>query len=91
MTTDRPRGGRRPEDFPEARARDEKIIDLLRTYGGMTRNDLATNLYLDDRPKLVTYALHRLRLRGLVHHTPKGNEGHGAWAVTAKARQERGA
>jgi uncharacterized membrane protein len=73
---DRPRGGRRPEDFPEARALDDLVLGMLRT-GRETRNELAGIAGVPKRK--VSYALHRLRSRGLVRRIPRGNEGHGYW------------
>ena len=80
----RPRGGRRHEDFPDVVERDESILSWVRhgpRHGmpGHSRNSLAAALSLD--PRLVRYALDRLRARGLVEHVPKGNEGHGYWAA----------
>lgn len=87
--SDRPRGGRRPEDYPEAVRRDEQVLHLLRTMnrpgrepGGLSRNELS-GLTGETRLK-VRYSLNRLRRRGLVEHVSKGNEGHGYWAVTKK-------
>lgn len=84
--SDRPRGGRRPEDFPEAMARDDRILKYLRdaahhwtTRESVTRNLIWVDLGID--PRLVSYSLERLRDRGLVEHIPKGNEGHGYWAA----------
>ncbi len=83
--TPRPKGGRRPEEFPLARSRDDQIIDLLRdNRGGLTRNQIALELGLKDRPRLVTYALARLRWAGRVGHVPEGCEGHGYWTRTLK-------
>lgn len=81
------KGGRRPEDFPEARKRDELIIKLLRAEpGGLTRNQLAMATGDMDNPRRVTYALHRLRMARKVGHVPEGNEGHGYWTLTLKER-----
>lgn len=79
--SDRPRGGRRPEDYPDVQARDNRIVYLIRKYGrpGISRNELA-DLAGETRLK-VRYSLNRLRRRGLVEHVSKGNEGHGYWAV----------
>jgi len=82
MTTIRPRGGRRPEDFPDARMRDVLVLAALRQGGQASRNNLADRLGED--PRKIRYALNRLRARGLVVHIKKGNEGHGYWAVTKK-------
>lgn len=83
MTSDRPHGGRRPEEFPEARARDLKILEMLRAEpGGLTRNQLALGLGLADQPRLVTYALTRLRAARRVGHVREGCEGHGYWCLT---------
>lgn len=90
--TDRPRGGRRPEDFPDVRARDSQIMELLTTLAdamsevgvwdppGMSRNELVA--ILGTEPRKVSYALERLRARSLVEHVPHGNEGHGYWKTT---------
>lgn len=90
MPSDRPKGGRRSEDFPEARHRDDRVIAHLRRYfpAGATRNVIAIMLGEDDHRK-ITYALHRLRSRGLVRHVPKGNEGHGYWIAIKDGEQER--
>jgi DNA-binding GntR family transcriptional regulator len=87
--SDRPRGGRRPEDFPEAVRLDEQIVHMLRTMRdpfreptGLSRNELAALSGAD--PRRVRYSLNRLRSRGLVVHINKGNEGHGYWAVKTK-------
>ena len=87
-TTDRPKGGRRPEDFPDARVRDRSVINNL-ARAGMTRNQLAVALGVEHRPQLITYSLHRLRRRGLVAHVAKGCEGHGYWTLTLRAKKER--
>lgn len=90
--TDRPRGGRRPEDFPDVRARDDRIMRYLTTLAdamseaevwdppGMSRNELVA--IMGAEPRKVSYALERLRTRGLVEHVPHGNEGHGYWKIT---------
>lgn len=88
MTTIRPRGGRRPEDFPDARMRDSLVLAALRRGGRMSRNTLADRLQED--PKRIRYALNRLRSRGLVVHINKGNEGHGYWAVATKETETDG-
>lgn len=87
VTGYRPKGGRRPEDFPTAVARDEAVLDLLRkTPGGLTRNKIADGLG-EDRRK-ITYSLARLRRRRLVGHWPEGEEGHGFWCLTLRARMD---
>lgn len=89
VSEDRSKGGRRAEDFPAARARDEEILKLLReNRGGLTRNQIVLELGLTDRPRLVTYALARLRRSLRVGHVPEGCEGHGYWKITLK-EQER--
>jgi len=87
--SDRPRGGRRSEDYPDAVRLDESVIHMLRTMTrpgrdpqGLSRNELA-GLTGCTRLK-IRYSLNRLRARGLVQHVPKGNEGHGYWAVIVK-------
>jgi predicted ArsR family transcriptional regulator len=77
--SDRPKGGRRPEDFPEVRDRDDRILKVLWLAGPVSRNYLAD--LLDIEPRMVRYALERLRSRGLAEHIAKGNEGHGYWAA----------
>lgn len=87
-TTDRPRGGRRPEEFPAARRTDDAVISCLRNRPvGATRN-LISEL-LDIPHRRVTYALHRLRARGLVEHIARGCEGHGFWKLTEKGERSR--
>jgi hypothetical protein len=86
-TTDRPKGGRRPEEFPEARARDRAVLSWLGNgplhgHPGHTRNSLAAALATDR--KLITYSLARLRRRGLVEHVARGCEGHGYWVLTLR-------
>lgn len=77
---DRPKGGRRPEDFPDARRMDDCVISCLRDRPvGATRNLIAE--LLDVEPRKITYALHRLRSRGLVTHVARGCEGHGFWKI----------
>lgn len=72
--------GRRPEDFPEARKRDAKVLGMLhRSSPGLTRNHLAALVH--ESPDSVRYALDRLRNRGLVIHVAKGHEGHGYWTT----------
>lgn len=79
--SDRPRGGRRPEDFPDVRERDARILEFLTGRGQISRNDLAR--YLSIPRRKVSYALHRLRSAGKVRRVPQGNEGHGTWeAIT---------
>lgn len=86
MTEDRPKGGRRSQDYPEAVARDMRVLTYLKDNArshysireSATRNTIAADLEEAD-PRKVTYALHRLRRRGLVRHVAKGNEGHGYW------------
>lgn len=81
--------GRKPEHFPEARERDRRVFEYLANdrrgdphmRNKATRNTIAYDLNEDD-PRKITYALHRLRRRGLVEHVAKGNEGHGYWALT---------
>lgn len=93
MTTYRPKGGRRPEDFPEARQRDDAVLRYLISAAQShysiriqsTRNRIACDLNEDD-PRKIRYALHRLRARGLVRHVAEGNEGHGYWELTEKGR-----
>lgn len=76
----RPKGGRRSEDFPVARARDAAVLaQLVGRPDGMTRNLIA--VLIDERPRLVTRSLYRLADRGLVEHVPVGCEGHGFWKV----------
>ena len=77
-------GGRKPEDFPEARKRDRRVLALLRRYAdtGLTRNSLAHRT--GDSPLKIRYSLNRLRNQGLVEHIRKGREGHGYWAVVEK-------
>lgn len=88
VTTDRPRGGRRPDEFPLARERDVVIMNLLKNNpSGLTRNQIVDHLAalgLADRPRLITYALNRLRGAGRVGHVPEGHEGHGYWTRTVK-------
>ena len=92
MSNDRPRGGRRAEDFPEARTRDDRVLSYLvnaaRSHYSVrvrsTRNMIATDLD-ENEPRKITYALHRLRSRGLVRRVPVGNEGHGYWEATERA------
>lgn len=81
-TNDRPRGGRRPEEFPDARERDARVLTELRhNPAGLTRNQIA--LELDQEPRKISYALHRLRSAGKIRRVPRGNEGHGYWeAIT---------
>lgn len=79
--TDRPRGGRRPEDFPDVRARDARILKIL-TSVAMTRNGLANRVGLADHPRLVTYSLERLRDQGKVEQVRHGNGGRGYWKIT---------
>lgn len=94
MADVRPRGGRRPEDFPEARQRDDAVLRYLdEDRRGLpylrnkaTRNAIAYDLGEDD-PRKIKYALHRLRARGLVRHVAKGNEGHGYWELTEKGTE----
>lgn len=91
MSDTRPRGGRRPEDFPEAMELDRRVLGALRSIKpetGWTRNDLSRHLGADRRR--VRYSLNRLRARGLVVHIPKGNEGHGYWAVAEKENETDG-
>ncbi len=86
----RHRPGRRREDFPDARARDEWIVTALRAEpGGLTRNQLAIGLGLADHPRLVTYALVRLRADGRAGHVPEGCEGHGYWVLTLMERMRK--
>lgn len=77
-------GGRKPEDFPEARQRDTVVLGLLRGIvpGGFSRNELADRA--DCTRAQTRYSLNRLRARGLVEHVKQGNEGHGFWAVRMK-------
>lgn len=77
--SDRPRGGRRHEDFPDVVERDQTILSHL-GRAGYSRNQLAAIMGLT--PRKISYALHRLRSRGLVAHVPRGNEGHGYWIKT---------
>lgn len=93
--SDRPRTGRRSEDYPEAVRLDEYVIHMLRTMtqpgrepGGLSRNELAGLAQVDRRK--IRYSLNRLRSRGLVRHIPKGNEGHGYWAVVQKENETDG-
>lgn len=82
---DRPKGGRRPEDFPDVMARDREILEYLGSVGQgpmTTRNLIAKMMSLE--PRKVSYALERLRARGLVEHVPHGNEGHGYWTKTTE-------
>jgi hypothetical protein len=89
MTTDRPKGGRRPEEFPEARMRDRAVILCLGNRPeGATRN-LISDLLATDR-KLITYSLARLRHLGLVEHVARGCEGHGYWVLTLRGYLDRG-
>jgi predicted transcriptional regulator len=90
--SDRPRGGRRSEDYPEAVQLDRVVRQLLlmvkdldRDPPGLSRNDLSEALQMDRRK--IRYSLNRLRARGLVQHIPKGNEGHGYWAVVKKENE----
>lgn len=76
-TINRPRGGRRPEDFPEVRERDARILHVVWLAGPVSRNYLAD--LLDLPPRKVSYALHRLRSAGKVRRVAEGNEGHGYW------------
>lgn len=102
MNGERPKGGRRPEDFPEARARDRAVLEYVRDdrYGlphlrnKATRNMIAYDLD-EDNPRLISRSLERLKRRGLVRHVAKGNEGHGYWVAvrdgetTEEGGQER--
>lgn len=82
---DRPRGGRRPEDFPAARRMDAAVTACLRDRPtGATRNLIAELIGAD--PHRVTYALHRLRSRGVVEHVARGCEGHGYWKITDRGQ-----
>jgi len=79
----RPRGGRRPEDFPAAVIRDQIVMEYLGSVGDgpmITRNLIAKSM--GTEPRLISYSLERLRSRGLVEHVPHGNEGHGYWKIT---------
>lgn len=86
----RPRGGRRSEDYPEAVARDTIILGLLRGVwpGGFSRNELADRA--DCTRAQARYSLNRLRARGRVQHIKQGNEGHGFWAVAEKETETDG-
>jgi hypothetical protein len=80
MTETRRRYGRpRP---PQVVTRDAEALSVLRDAGtaGLSRNEVAGRLGV--APRLASYALHRLRRLGIVRHVPRGNEGHGYWAVS---------
>jgi hypothetical protein len=80
MTGYRPKGGRRPGDFPDAVFRDYTVIELLRYRPvGATRNLIAE--LLETEPRKITYSLQRLAARGLVEHVARGCEGHGFWRI----------
>lgn len=84
--SDRPKGGRRAEDYPDVVARDRRVVDLLEEAGPLDRNSVARALALE--PRTISYALERLRERGLVKHVPHGNEGHGYWAATEEGNED---
>ena len=94
MTSERPKGGRRAEDFPDAVARDRAVLNYLKgashhwsSREASTRNVIAADLGESD-PRKIAYSLHRLRRRGQVQHVSKGNEGHGFWALAEGASDE---
>ena len=87
--SDRPRGGRRHEDFPDVVTRDEEILEYLcwADPGPKSSRNVIAKLF-GTEPRKVSYALDRLRKRGLVEHVPHGNEGHGYWRIRERSDQQ---
>jgi hypothetical protein len=82
--SDRPRGGRRREDFPDVRARDARVLAELTRRGRATRNEIALAVGRANAPRLVTYSLERLRAEGDVEQVRQGNGGRGYWKIIGK-------